>query len=218
MRSFPDLLKTRSGLHAFVWGHEVDMHDAGRNGGNGCADLLIADEEGMVWLVEAKFDATCEKGPFVWGSQLLRYRDAIARMSWQEVLSYVANFLRGREKTKPQYSFPVSVEQFTTVLQIWQAAIGRVLIAPEILNDRIAAHLQCGTYGIMVLTDFYDESYATFGKSFQHSGPLAYVQGVLTECGVDLPLPPRLSLPHTRHSFHLPGYQSRPGEQSALGY
>jgi hypothetical protein len=29
--SFPNELKSRSELHAFVWGHEVDMHDAGRN-------------------------------------------------------------------------------------------------------------------------------------------------------------------------------------------
>jgi hypothetical protein len=50
------------------------MHDVGLNGGNGRADLMIADEEGMVWLVEVKFDATNEKGGFVWGSQLPRYK------------------------------------------------------------------------------------------------------------------------------------------------
>jgi len=185
MASFPDELKSRVGLYAFVWGHEVDMHDAGRNGGNGCADLMTTDEEGMVWLVEAKFDATFEKGAFVWGSQLLRYKDAIARMSWQEVLSYVAKFLRGREKTKPKISFPISVEKFTTILEIWQSNIGRSLVEPQALNDRIATHLKRGTYGIMVLTDFYDESYAAYGNDFQHAGPLAYVRGVPTDSGID---------------------------------
>jgi hypothetical protein len=33
MAAFPDVLKFRDGLHAFVWGHEVDLHDAGRGGG-----------------------------------------------------------------------------------------------------------------------------------------------------------------------------------------
>jgi hypothetical protein len=56
MEGFPDILKSRSGLQVFVWGHEVDMHDGGRNGGNGKVDLFTVDEEGMVWLIEAKFD------------------------------------------------------------------------------------------------------------------------------------------------------------------
>ena len=45
-----------------VWGHEIDLHAAGRGGGNGCADLFTVDEEGMVWLVEVKFDKTSEGG------------------------------------------------------------------------------------------------------------------------------------------------------------
>jgi hypothetical protein len=185
MTSFPDELKSSSGLHVFAWGHEVDMHDAGRNGGNGCTDLMTVDEAGMVWLIEAKFDATCEKGDFVWGNQLLRYKAAIDQMAWHEVLNYVAKFLRGREKTKPQILFPESVKKFTDVLEIWQASIGRTLVEPQELNDRIATHLKNGTYGIMVLTDFYDQSYAVCGRNFQHDGPLAYVRGMPTDAGID---------------------------------
>jgi hypothetical protein len=68
-------------------------------------------------------------------------------MSWQEVLNYVAKFLRGREIVRPHPSFHESVEKFTTVLQIWQSSIGRALVEPQELNDRIAAHLNLGTYG-----------------------------------------------------------------------
>ncbi len=171
MTSFPDELKFRDGLHAFVWAHEVEMHDAGRNGGNGCADLMTLDEGGTVWLVEAKFDGTSEKGELVWGNQLRRYKAAIGQMSWQEILSYAAEFLRGREKTKPQIVFPESVEKFTTVLELWQTSIGRALVEPQQLNDKIATHLKHGTYGIMVLTDFYDQSYEAYGKNSSTMDP-----------------------------------------------
>ncbi len=32
---FPDALKARPGIQVCVWGHEVDLHDAGHKGGNG---------------------------------------------------------------------------------------------------------------------------------------------------------------------------------------
>ena len=35
LATFPDMLKARLGLETFVWGHEIDLHDAGRGGGNG---------------------------------------------------------------------------------------------------------------------------------------------------------------------------------------
>jgi hypothetical protein len=70
MDGFPNIGKPNAKLRSFVWGHEMDLHDAGRGGGNGSADLLIVDEEGMVWLAEAKFDFTTERGPVVWGSRV----------------------------------------------------------------------------------------------------------------------------------------------------
>lgn len=185
MASFPDSLKTRPGLQAFVWGHEVDLHDAGRGGGDGSADLFTVDEEGMVWLIEAKFDKTFERGEFVWGNQLARYRNAIAKMEWQDILIYVRKFLRWGEKTKPGFQIPESTETFARVLELWQNTLGRALIRPDELNNRIAARLKYGTYGIMILTDIDDESYARFGSDFEHDGPLSYVQGVPVADGMD---------------------------------
>jgi hypothetical protein len=185
MGGLPEVLKSQDGVRAFVWGHEVDLHDAGRGGGNGSADLLTADEYGMVWLIEAKFDKTSEKGDFVWGSQLRRYKEAIGRMEWQDVLLYVSKFLSWREKTKPAFNIPSSTETFTRVLEIWQAQIGRALITPGDLNNRIAAHLKYATYGIMILTDIDDDSYEEYGRNFVHEGPLAYVLGTPSTAGIE---------------------------------
>lgn len=184
MDAFPDQLKTREGLSCFVWGHELDLHDAGRNGGNGSADLLIADEEGMVWLAEAKFFQTTERGDFVWGNQLRRYKQSIESMDWADILQYAAKFIRGCEKTKPAFVLPESVRTFTGILAYWQQLIGRQLVDPAELNARIASHIANGTYGLMVLTDISDTSYAEYGRNFVHSGPLAYVVAVPVKTGI----------------------------------
>jgi hypothetical protein len=99
-------------------------------------------------------------------------------MSWQDVLSYVKNFLRWREKTKPSFPIPVTAESFTEILRIWQENLGRSLLTPVELNSRVARHLEDGTYGIMILTDIVDDTYATFAKEFRHDGPTAYVVGI----------------------------------------
>ena len=184
LSSLPDLLKAKPGLKVFAWAHELDLHDAGRNGGNGKADLLSVDEEGSVWLIELKFDRTFELGQFVWDCQLRRYKEAIERMNWTEILPYVAKFLRGKEKTRPSVISPSSAITLTDVLGAWQDTIGSHALPPQELSDRIASALKDGTYGIMVITDFYDGSYSTYGRAFLHDGPLAYVQGVPKVSGV----------------------------------
>lgn len=185
MGEFPDILKSRGGVQTFVWGHELDLHDAGRGGGNGSADLLTADELGMVWLIEAKFDKTSERGDFVWGSQLRRYRRAISKMEWQDILLYTSKFLWGLEKTKPAFHVPPSTNAFTRVLGLWQDHIGSTLLSPDDLNNRIAAHFKQGTYGIMILTDIIDDSYEEHGRLFMHEGPLAYVLGTPSPAGME---------------------------------
>ena len=185
MSRFPDQLKRRQGLEAFVWGHEVEMHDAGRGGGDGSADLFTGDEAGMVWLIEAKFGYNPELSRFVWEKQLYRYKQAIGAMSWQRLLHYTEAFLKGREATKPHVLVPRQALSFTDVLQAWQRQLGRVLVEPGLLNSLMAAALRSGTYGIMVLADSYVEEVVDYGKRFQHESPLAYVQGMPTETGVE---------------------------------
>ena len=184
LNKFPDALKSRPGLHLLAWGHELDLHDAGRGGGDGAADILTVDEEGMVWLIEAKFGNTSERGKFVWGSQLRRYKGAIARMKWQDILPYSARFLRGLEKVKPSINFPTKVQTFSNILELWQNSIGKQSVEPNVLNDMVAVALESGKYGLMIMTDFYDKSYVTHGETFSHDGPLAYVRADVLRDGM----------------------------------
>jgi hypothetical protein len=184
MDRFPEELKSRPGLASFVWAHEVGMHDAGRGGGNGAADLLTADEDGMIWLIEAKFGATRELGQPVW-RQLDRYRTAVAGMSWQKILHYAEAFLQGREETKPSDPVGRGAKSFEQVLANWHERIGRSIVPPVELNQLMARHIKGATYGVMVLADTYVPGVVEEGRLFVHTGPVAYLQAIPADDGVE---------------------------------
>ncbi len=181
----PELLKSESGVGVFVWGHEVKLLDAGSGGGDGLADLFTVDERGVVWLIEAKFGYNPELSRFVWERQLLRYRTAIARMSWQRLLHSCETFLKGREATRPVLVLPPNAGSFLDAIAIWHGHLGRAALSPEVLNEKIATALATGTYGIMVVADRFVPEVVEFGKAFVHNGPVAYVQALPTESGIE---------------------------------
>lgn len=180
----PNQLKSEEDLHVFVWGHEIKLLDAGRNGGDGSADLLTVDEKGNVWLIEVKFGYNSELSRFVWENQLKRYKRAIESMSYQRLLRYTKEFLKGRELTKPTDVVSLQAESIVEALAAWQERIGRALVAPDELNRRMAETIGTGTYGIMVLADRFAPDVVDIGQQFEHRGPLAYVQGIPTNAGI----------------------------------
>lgn len=101
-RRLPCSVSGAPAARTLFWAHELTLHDAGRGGGNGSADLMTVDETGMVWLIEVKFNFSLESGTQVWHGQLARYRNALMTMSWQEIVRYTHRFLTGFEQTKPQ--------------------------------------------------------------------------------------------------------------------
>ncbi|WP_041360533.1 hypothetical protein [Methylococcus capsulatus] len=184
----PNQLKSEEDLHVFVWGHEIKLLDAGRNGGDGSADLLTVDEKGNVWLIEVKFGYNSELSRFVWENQLKRYKRAIESMSYQRLLRYTKEFLKGRELTKPTDVVSLQAESIVEALAAWQERIGRALVAPDELNRRMAETIGTGTYGIMVLADRFAPDVVDIGQQFEHRGPLAYVQGIPTNAGIEFQL------------------------------
>lgn len=184
----PGPLKSEPSHRVFVWGDEVNLLDAGRGGGNRSADLFTVDEGGRVWLIEAKFGYNPELSRFVWEKQLFRYRAAIAKMSWQRILHYCESFLKGREGTTPSITMPADSKSFLDALELWQHQLGHALISPAELNERIATALGTGIYGIMVMADSFVPEVVEYGTAFVHDGPLAYVQAVPTERGMQFGL------------------------------
>ena len=179
----PEELKTTHSDHILVWAHEQRLFDAGKGGGDGSADLVTIDEHGMVWLIEAKVAGNTELGPLIWG-QLARYRIALMTMPIAATHRYCRSYLRGHQRSEegerclPHPNIFSNCDSIEEVFEKWHSHIGRAILKPATLCDRLANQLISGHFGVAVLADIYTESVVQAGDEFEHSGPLAYIQAI----------------------------------------
>lgn len=175
--AFPILFRGASAAHTLFWAHELTLHDAGRGGGNGSADLMTVDEMGMVWLIEVKFNFSLESGTQVWLGQLARYRKALMTMSWQEIVRYTHRFLTGFEQTKPQLSLRTEAGSLHEYIGEWLVAVQADAVPRGSIVSKIAERLRSGNFGVMLVSDYFNASDLAGAESFAHSvhdGPVAY--------------------------------------------
>ncbi|RUW94409.1 hypothetical protein [Mesorhizobium sp. M7A.F.Ca.US.010.02.1.1] len=175
--AFPALFRGTPAAHTLFWAHELTLHDAGRGGGNGSADLLTVDEIGMVWLIEVKFNFSLESGTQVWHGQLARYRKALMTMSWQEIVRYTHRFLTGFEQTKPQLLLRRDAVSLDECIVEWLVAVQADAVSGVSIVSNMAERLRSGNFGIMLVSDYFNASDLAAAKSFAdsvHSGPVAY--------------------------------------------
>ncbi|MDG4898168.1 hypothetical protein P9272_32020 [Mesorhizobium sp. WSM4976] len=175
--AFPAVFRGTPAAHTLFWAHELTLHDAGRGGGNGSADLLTVDETGMVWLIEVKFNFSLESGTQVWHGQLARYRKALMTMSWQEIVRYTHRFLTGFEQTKPQLLLSRDVVSLDECIVEWLVAVQADAVSAVSIVSNMAERLHSGNFGIMLVSDYFNASDLAAAQSFAdsvHSGPVAY--------------------------------------------
>ncbi|MCH4560972.1 hypothetical protein [Mesorhizobium jarvisii] len=175
--AFPALFRGTPAAHTLFWAHELTLHDAGRGGGNGSADLMTVDETGMVWLIEVKFNFSLESGTQVWHGQLARYRKALMTMSWQEIVRYTHRFLTGFEQTKPQLSLQTKAVSLDECIGEWLDAVQADAVPGVSIVSKMAARLRSGNFGIMLVSDYFKASDLAAAESFAHTvhgGPVAY--------------------------------------------
>lgn len=175
--AFPTLFRGAPAARTLFWAHELTLHDAGRGGGNGSADLLTVDETGMVWLIEVKFNFSLESGAQVWHNQLARYRRALMTMRWQEIVRYTHRFLTGFEQTKPQLSLRTDAVSLDECIAEWLVAVEADAAPGGSIVSKMAERLRSGNFGVMLLSDYFNASDLAEAKSFAHSvhgGAVAY--------------------------------------------
>ena len=100
----PKEMRSKPKINFFAWASELRLHDAGKDGGDGWADLLIADELGKSWIVELKLSTSNELNANVW-KQLIRYRDASKRMTWGDIqnINICVNLRPSADKKHPEH-------------------------------------------------------------------------------------------------------------------
>jgi hypothetical protein len=174
---FPDELKRTPENQVLVWANGLRVFDAGRNGGDGGVDLLTIDEEGMVWVLEAKLWNNTELNRGIW-NQLGRYRQGLMSTDWNTIHRYSRSFIRGKRPNKPRFPQFQGCEDLIQVLRVWQQIINRTKMPAENLKNYLAQSLQQGTFGLAVLAERYSEDVIKGAENFVHDGPLAYILAV----------------------------------------
>jgi len=175
--TIPVELRGADRAHTFVWAHELTLHDAGVSGGNGSADLLTVDQSGLVWLIEVKFNYSLETGERVWRNQLVRYRSALMSMQWHDIVRYTRKFLLRREKILPQLVHLPDTSSLDRCLAQWLRTLGDDPTRSSKLVADIAEHLRRGSFGVMLISDYFSEAdfnEATRFAQAVHAGPVAY--------------------------------------------
>jgi hypothetical protein len=167
-------MKGRPDAEILVWGSELRLHDAGRNRGDGWADLLTLDETGRCWIIEVKLSTNTELSAGVW-DQLIRYRNAAQTMSWPDIQNYADRYLDGEGRVKPASPHFAQQMNLVEVVKRWQEMLGRTLVPAEDLVAAVATSLAQGTVGLAVVADAYRDSVMRGAKGVEHAGALAYI-------------------------------------------
>jgi hypothetical protein len=174
LECLPAEMRSRPDVAFLAWASELRLHDAGRDGGDGWADLLIVDELGKSWIIELKLSTSAELNMHVW-QQVIRYRDAAMRMKWSDIHNYADRFLDGEGRVKPISDSFNNRRNLVEVIRQWQKIIGRELMPAEEIVQSIASSLKDGSVGLAVIADCYSKSAAEGLHGIQHRGDLAYI-------------------------------------------
>jgi hypothetical protein len=87
------IINNREKVFFFVWGYELWLPEGGKAGYSGSIDLIATDEQGRVWLIEAKQSGNPELNSQIWLKQILNYRRALARRTHEEISMKTRRFL-----------------------------------------------------------------------------------------------------------------------------
>lgn len=83
-------------VNFFIWGYEIWLPEGGRYSGPGRLDLLATDDNGRVWLIEAKHSLNPELGAAVWNSQILNYRKTLSQLKSNQIVLWSCRYLTGK--------------------------------------------------------------------------------------------------------------------------
>ncbi|QXP86379.1 hypothetical protein [Methylococcus capsulatus] len=157
-----------------IIGHEISLFGGSVKGGLGSADLLAVDEDGLLWLIEAKISSSAEFGT-VW-NQLLRYRDSMQRNNkWPALERQMLKFLCRKEKVEPHNTTIDKPKSLKKTISTWLAYIGRTDIDANTFYNNISEQMRNGTFGLVVLADSDVQIAREKADKYEHGGPKAYL-------------------------------------------
>jgi hypothetical protein len=202
---YPDILKMTPDNEVLVWANELVTENSRAGGDPNRADLLTVDEDGLVWIIEAKLRGNTELNPNLWERQPVRYRDGLMSLGWDHIHGHTYRFIAGNGAVSPYLGKEFCQSgDLRSAIAVWQKQWAkRSKHSPDELIARMAKQLSEGTCGLAILADADEEKEKQIiagAKNIKHKGPLAYLRGIPYDDGL-----------------HVETVWSRPGTEAA-GY
>jgi hypothetical protein len=160
----------------FIWGNEIWLPDGKSKNRSGTLDVIGTDEQGEVWLIEAKLCSNSELDENIWKRQLDRYRLSLSKRSEEEIAMGARRYLI---KANADSVFPPfindSVEGLYDGFKQWCARWGFSKEKAEWLYDCTIQNIMKGNVIACVLADILDERvWEKRESTFTHGG-FAYI-------------------------------------------
>jgi len=162
-----------------VLGNELRVD--GGFGEGGALDLLVVDQRGQAWLVEAKFGANLFNSDPV--EQLIKYRDGLMKMNPEVIQQRLLSFIRQDSPNRNGMRLPADDlrEEFREAQTVEEAidtwlSVRELEGDPQYIKNQLFTQLKHGTVGLCVLADLKSAPVLQRLETLAYSGPVAYFQ------------------------------------------
>ncbi|GMB09329.1 hypothetical protein [Thermolongibacillus altinsuensis] len=160
----------------FIWGNEIWLPDGKSGNRSGILDVIGTDENGEVWLIEAKLCSNPELNENIWREQLDPYRLSLSKRSEDEIVMGARRYLI---KANADSVFPPfindRVEGLYDGFKQWCAHWGFSEEKAKWLYDCTIQNIMKGNVIACVLADILDERvWEKRESTFAHGG-FAYI-------------------------------------------
>jgi hypothetical protein len=155
--AFPSEALSVGARHMLVIANELSLPGAGSGGANGSADIVTVDDQGELWMIEAKLCTNPEIAPaYVFGNQLTRYARALTRTTLASLHRHFQDYAYSRRavlRPPPQLATAwLNARFLSDMLESWLSFFGMPGKA-EALIEQIDARIRTGQFVLAVLTD-----------------------------------------------------------------
>jgi hypothetical protein len=123
-------------------------------------DLLATDDNGRVWLIEAKHSLNPELRADVWEAQVLNYRKTLTQLNPDQIVLWSCRYLTGKcFGSEPPRFISQNCDSLLKAFEEWLEYLGRENIREEAyqLYNKSLNDIKKGDVVSAVLTDVYKE-------------------------------------------------------------
>lgn len=142
----------------FIWGHEIFLLDGKGDFKTGILDLLATDEEGEVWLIEAKLCNNKEWNSNIWKTQIGLYAESLKKRTEQEIVLGARRYIvkESMGAIFPQF-LPSNTESLVEAFCHWALSLGDEYSKGLDLYESTIRKIKSGEIIQCVLSDHFNE-------------------------------------------------------------